>query len=81
MGIGMHKTSCSGETRLVLHMPASSRAGKLLVMMIVQYLSCLCSLVASSYSLMHACSLLANASFSIAQALSRKLVLVRSHTD
>jgi hypothetical protein len=26
--IGMHKTGCSGETRLVLHVPSSSRAGK-----------------------------------------------------
>jgi len=25
---GMHKTGCSGETRLVLHVPSSSWAGK-----------------------------------------------------
>jgi len=26
--IGMHKSGCSGETRLVLHVPSSSWAGK-----------------------------------------------------
>jgi len=35
---GMRKTGCSGETRLVLHVPSSSWAGKRLTTIIVNIL-------------------------------------------
>ena len=33
--VGLHKTGCSGETKLVLHVPSSSRAGKRLTIVIL----------------------------------------------